>query len=204
MKHPYLVIPYLMALNVSCSNMALADPISPKMHGRNHTYSKERASSHFYGNGIAGRKTEASVLRMTGEGDIDAGEFEEAVRKLGKAVKLDPGDPGGHVLYAKALTGLFYSKPDVDEKMLGTLIKEWTLIARHSADQDHQYTARGYLKQLKKIRKALIRKQEKLEEQQLAESGRKKSLGRKLFGRFLPGKAAEPEALAESADSKSQ
>lgn len=202
MRLLFSVTPYLIAvLFVSC-NKACADAISPKMHGNNHTYSRERASTHIYGTGVGGRKTEASVLRMTGEGELDSAQYEQALRHLGKAVKLDPGDPSGHVLYAQALTGFFYSKSEVDEEMLDKLITEWTLIARHDADQEDQGIARDNLRKLKKIRKALANKQKMLERKQLSESTGKESssVKNKLSGMLFFGrkKSPEPKSLADS------
>lgn len=83
---------------------AWSDAISPSIKETSQTYSNEKPDRAFYGTGIAGRMSEASALRFRGEQETQDGDIDLALRQLGKAVQLDPGDPTGHLLYARALS----------------------------------------------------------------------------------------------------
>lgn len=149
---------------------AIADAISPNIKPSSKKYSEERANSAFYGTGPAGRATEASVLRFQAEKELADGNIEDALRVSSKAVQLDPGDPGSHLLYARALTAKFYANEDkIDEKMLAKCYDEWMLIFRHDADQEEQQEARVQAKRLAKIAKGLAKKRA-IEEKQRKEA----------------------------------
>ncbi|MBX9880016.1 MAG: hypothetical protein K2Y22_16280 [Candidatus Obscuribacterales bacterium] len=150
---------------------AYADSISPRIKKGTKQYSSERPESSFYGTGPAGRLTEASNLRFLAEKELADSNIDEALRVAGKAVQLDPGDPGSHLLYARALTAKFYSNEDekVDEKMLAKCYDEWMLIYRHDSDQEEQQEARVQAKRLAKIAKGLAKKKE-LEEKNRKEA----------------------------------
>lgn len=149
---------------------AHADSISPRIKKGTKQYSTERPDSSFYGTGPAGRLTEASNLRFLAEKELADNNIDEALRVAGKAVQLDPGDPGSHLLYARALTGKFYSNEDkIDEKLLAKCYDEWMLIYRHDSDQEEQQEARVQAKRLAKIAKGLAKKRE-LEEQKRKEA----------------------------------
>jgi hypothetical protein len=138
---------------------AEADAISPHVSDRGRVYSNEPANSSFYGTGMSGRLSEASALRFEGEQDLHADNIDEAVRKLGKSVQLDPGFPPGHVLYARAITAKFYSKQDaIDEVLLHRCIDEWKLVWHHDADQFEQEEAKGQARKLMRIARALEKK----------------------------------------------
>ena len=136
-----------------------ADPISPHVTDRGRVYSNESPNSSFYGTGMSGRLSEASALRFEGEQDLHTDNIEEAIRKLGKSVQLDPGYPPGHVLYARAITAKFYAKQDaIDEALLRRCIDEWKLVWHHDADQFEQEEAKGQARKLMHIAKALEKK----------------------------------------------
>ncbi|SRR5579875_136838 len=150
---------------------ALGDAISPRMNNGDREYSTEKPNSAYYGRGTAGRQVEASELRLQGDQLMADGELEEARKKLGKAVKLDPGDPDGHIMYARCITKILFSKKTVDESLLARCIGEWRLIAYHDADQLEQAEAKAQAKRLIKIAKVLEkrkrdREKEKEKEQQ--------------------------------------
>lgn len=133
-----------------------ADVVSPHINGGGRVYSTEPANTAFFGIGISGRKAEASVLRFEGEQDIELGKFDDAVRKLSKAVQLDIEDPQAHVLYARAITAQFYAnKGLIDEELLNRCIVEWKLIWRHDADYLEQGEARRQARRLSKIAKSV-------------------------------------------------
>ncbi len=159
-----MVVPLLMMAPVR------ADNISPHVSAAGRVYSKEPPNSAHYGTGISGRMTEASELRYLGEQDLNSGDLDDAVRKLGKAVQLDSGTPTGHVLYARAITAKFYAnKGEVDEKLLRDCLYEWRMLWRHDADQLEQQEARAQAIKLGKIARALAKKKKETAKQMLAE-----------------------------------
>jgi hypothetical protein len=145
---------------------AFADAISPGINNDDgDTYSSESANSAFFGRGVSGRMSEASYLRFASEQALLEKRYDEAYRKLSKAVQLDPGDPTGHVMLARSMNGVLRrsaAKGKIDEELLAKLIREWKLIAYHDADLTEQLEAKGQLRQLNKIVKALKQKKEML------------------------------------------
>lgn len=140
---------------------AAADYVSPHIEDKGYSYSKEAPDKAFYGSGPAGRMCEASMLRFEGEQDFDEHRTEDAVRKLSKALSLDPGDPTTHLLFARALTAKFYAtKGPVNERLLQDCLAEWKLIWRHDADSLEQREARLQAKQLIHIARALQKTRE--------------------------------------------
>jgi hypothetical protein len=133
-------------------------------------YSKDKPDSQMYGRGESGRMAEASMLRFNGEQDLQESNIEEAIKKLGKAVMLDPGDPTGHVLYARAITAKLFTNKGVKKCML-----EWRQLQLHDADYIEQMEAKANFKRLYKIAKALAKQQQVIAKQEekakLAESG---------------------------------
>jgi hypothetical protein len=136
---------------------AHADAISPSIKETSANYSDEKPNSTFYGTGIAGRMSEASALRFQGEQDTHEGTYDSAIRKLAKAVQLDPGDPSGHLLYARALSAKIKSGK-VTEKELDTALREWRLLWHHDSDQNEQFEAHMEARHLGKVAKALERR----------------------------------------------
>lgn len=147
---------------------AQADAISPRIDDEGATYSQEVPNAAFFGKGAGGRMSEASYLRFTGEQCLLERRYKDAYKAMNKAVQLDPGDPTGHVMLARAMSGLVRTKSGaIDEDMLAKCIKEWKLIAYHDADLTEQLEAKGQLRRLTKIAKA-IKKERELKEQQEA------------------------------------
>jgi len=144
---------------------AAADLVSPHYEDRDAIYSKEPLNSSFFGTGVSGRMNEASMLRFEAEQALMERKFGDAMRKAGKALQLDPGDPSTHLLYARSLTGKLYSnRGSIDEPLLRECIAEWKLIWRHSTDYSEQQEARRNAKVLIKIDKELaIAKKERTE-----------------------------------------
>ncbi len=160
----------LLSSQLLLANSALADAISPKIKQTTKMYSKERPNSAYFGTGPAARMTEASALRFQAEKELADNNIDEALRVSSKAVQLDPGDPGTHLLYARALTGKFYmNEGAVDEKMLAKCYDEWMLIALHDSDQEEQQEARVQAKRLSKIAKGIAKKKA-VEEKQRREA----------------------------------
>lgn len=146
----------LLISSLSFATQALADDISPQINNRGKSYSKEAPNASYFGTGPAARLTEASYLRFQGQSDLDVENIEGALAKLGKAVQLDPGDPEGHLLYAKALTAKFYANQGkIDEKLLVRCLQEWQLIWHHDADPTEQAEAKWQARKLQKIVRAL-------------------------------------------------
>lgn len=145
---------------------AYSDVISPRIKKGTKQYSAERPDSSFYGTGPAARMTEASALRFQAEKELADNNIDEALRASSKAVQLDPGDPGTHVLYARALTAKFYeNEGEVDEKMLAKCYDEWMLIFRHDSDQEEQQEARVQASRLAKIAKGIAKKKAREEKE---------------------------------------
>lgn len=143
-----------------------ADVISPSIDREQEVYSSELPNAAFFGRGISGRMSEASHLRFNGEQFLLERRYKDAYRVLSKAVQLDSGDPTGHVLLARSMTGLLRKADGTyDEDMLNRVVKEWKMIAYHDADISEQFEAKAQLRKLGKIVKAL--KKEKLEKKEL-------------------------------------
>ncbi len=160
----------LLSSQLLLANPAEADAISPRIKQSTKIYSSERPNSSYFGTGPAARMTEASALRFQAEKELADNNIDEALRVSGKAVQLDPGDPGTHLLYARALTGKFYSNEGpIDEKMLAKCYEEWMLIALHDSDQEEQQEARVQAKRLAKIAKGIAKKKA-IEEKQRKEA----------------------------------
>jgi hypothetical protein len=137
----------------------LADAISPHITSGGKVYSEERPNREFFGNGMSGRLSEASHLRFTGEQAYDDGDLPLALKKLSKAVQLDPGDPTGHFMYARAMTAkinrdLKKGVP-IDQEMMTDCIDEWKLIALHDADNFEQAEAKSQWRRLARIAKEM-------------------------------------------------
>ena len=149
-------------LTVNCQVVG-ADTISPQINDDDATsYSREPANAAFFGKGISGRMSEASYMRFGGEQALVEGNFKEAYRKLSKAVQLDPGDPTGHVLLARSMTGILRRSKDteIDKALLDRTIREWKMIGRHDVDITEQFEARANLRKLGKVVK-LLKEREK-------------------------------------------
>lgn len=150
---------------------ALADVISPSIGsengGEDDNYSNEPSNVAFFGKGVSGRMSEASYKRFAGEQGLLEGKFEEAYKNLSKAVQLDPGDPTGHVMLARAMTGMLRKQKiaDLDRDLLAKTIKEWKLIARHDADLTEQLEAGANLRKLGKVVKVLKERDAKINEE---------------------------------------
>ncbi|MBK7748765.1 MAG: hypothetical protein IPP57_21355 [Candidatus Obscuribacter sp.] len=140
----------------------MADAISPNIDREEEVYSHEAPNAAFFGKGASGRMTEASYLRFTAEQSLLERRYKDAYRATSKAVQLDPGDPTGHVMLARSLSGMLRTKSGaIDEDLLNRTIKEWRLIAMHDVDLTEQLEAKANLKKLNKIAKAI--KQQKMQ-----------------------------------------
>lgn len=151
---------------------ALADVTSPGIKDKGRKYTIEKPQTEYYGNGPAGRMTEASELRFQAETLLNSGEYEKAIPVAKKAVQFDAGDPGGHLLLARALTQKFYQqKGTIDEKLLTECLREWQLIRYHDADPTEQFEAGNAAKRLIRIAKALEKdkkERQRIEDEKLA------------------------------------
>jgi tetratricopeptide (TPR) repeat protein len=147
---------------------ALADAISPAITGDGKQYSKDVANSAFFGTGISGRFTEASQLRFDGEQETATANYDVAVKKLNKAVQLDPADPTGHLLLARALTAKVRSSRVPDPEALTQAISEWKLIWHHDADLLEQVEGRREAQSLTRMAKALAKQKEQGVQSQVA------------------------------------
>lgn len=143
----------------------LADAISPRVNDDGTVYSTEAPVASFYGTGISGRMNEASTLRFQGEQDLADLKYDDAIRKLAKAIQLDPGDPEGHMQYARAMTAKIArcvkKHETIDPDLLERCRGEWKMLARHDADMLNQYEAGMNLRRVNRIAKAM-KKAEKL------------------------------------------
>ncbi|MBC7996428.1 MAG: hypothetical protein IAF58_00685 [Leptolyngbya sp.] len=153
-----------LGLMVLLPGIALADAISPNITSGGKVYSEERPQKDFFGTGMSGRLSEASYLRFTGEHSFDDGDVETAIKKLGKAVHLDPNDPTGHVLYARAMTSklnqqLRKGTPAVDKELLSECLEEWKLLWRHDADTSEQMEAKGQARRLMRVMKVMAKEE---------------------------------------------
>lgn len=148
----------------------MADTISPHVNDDGTVYSTEAPNTSFFGTGISGRMNEASTLRFSGEQDLADLKYDDAIRKLGKAIQLDPGDPEGHMQYARAMTAkilksLKSKNQTVDSDLIDRCRAEWKMLARHDADMLNQYEAGTNLRRMNKIAKAM-KKAEKIAQKQ--------------------------------------
>lgn len=145
---------------------AMADVISPSISDDGETYSNEPSNAAFFGKGISGRLSEASYMRFAGEQGILEGKFSEAYQRLSKAVQLDPGDPTGHVMLARAMTAMLRKQKleELDRDLLAKTIKEWKLIQRHDADISEQFEAGANLRKLSRLVKLLKERDAKINE----------------------------------------
>jgi hypothetical protein len=172
-----LVLPVVACLVLSMP-ASHADSISPSINNGEREYSHEKPNSSFYGTGYTGRMGEASQLRFEADQLMADGKLEEARSKIGKAVMLDPGDPEGHIMYARCITKILYSKKTVDEKLLARCIEEWSLIWHHDSDQIEQSEAKGQARHLMRIAKA-IEKEKKLQDKEKEKRDALASTGKK-------------------------
>lgn len=152
-----------------------ADSISPSIKDEHKTYSKETPDYAYFGNGPGASLTEASMLRFQAEQSMNEGNYEDALKKLGKAVQFDPGDPEGHLMYARALTSKFYSQKDVDPELLHKCLDEWRLLWHHDADASEQMEAKFNTRKLTRVAKAYEKRMKDKEEnkEMVAESAPK-------------------------------
>ena len=143
---------------------ASADTISPNITSGGKVYSEERPNREFFGSGMSGRLSEASHLRFSGEQALDDGDLPLALKKLSKAVQLDPGDPTGHLMYARAMTSkinrALKKGEAVDAELLTDCIDEWKLIWRHDVDSSEQAEAKAQGRRLARIAKLMIPQEE--------------------------------------------
>ncbi len=153
-----LVPPFLFASSGFLSP-AQADTISPNITSGGKVYSEERPNKEFFGTGMSGRLSEASHLRFSGEQALDDGDLPVALKRLSKAVQLDPGDPTGHFIYARAMTAKINRDlrkgQNLDPELLSDCIEEWKLIARHDADTSEQMEAKVQARRLARIGKLM-------------------------------------------------
>ncbi len=149
----------LTGLVLLCSLPALADAISPAITGDGKQYSKDVANTAYFGTGISGRLTEASNLRFEGEQETAAANYDIAIKKLAKAVQLDPADPTGHILYARAISAKVRSSRSPDPTLLALGIQEWKLIWHHDADLLEQVEGRRETRSLSNLAKAIAKQQ---------------------------------------------
>jgi hypothetical protein len=160
---------FLVALSlVACTSFVpcRADLTSTAFNQKETIYSKEKPDAAYFGTGESGKRNEASILRFQGEQDLGDKKIDEAVRKLSKAVELDPADPTTHVLYARAITAKFFANEGpINEKEMAKCMGEWNMIYRHDADYLEQSEARAHLRRLNRLAKALAKeKKEKAKE----------------------------------------
>ncbi len=168
------VLPALLTGNIL--SPAAADSISPNINNGDREYSEEKPESSFYGSGYTGRMAEASQLRFEADELMADGKLEEARKKIGKAVMLDPGTTDGHIMYARCITRMLYAKKTLDEKLLSRCIEEWKLIWHHDADQIEQVEAKAQAKTLMRIAKELEKQKKDNSnepQQSLASTGKK-------------------------------
>lgn len=147
-----LLLPCLLTPCVS----AHADSISPRIIDQGVEYSSEKPNTAYFGTGVTGRMSEASALRFEGERDTQDGHFDLALKKLAKAVQLDPSDPASHLLYARAISAkIFAPNSDVSPELVAKGIAEWKLLWHHDADASEQLEARLQARRLSRVAKLL-------------------------------------------------
>lgn len=140
-----------------CITPALADAISPGVNDIGKVYSTEKPNYGYFGTGPSGRLAEASHLRFMADRDLSDGKLDEAMTTLAKAVQLDPSDPQGHLMLARAMTRkIKMNKSNIDWELYGQCLDEWSLIAQHDADHEEQMEARMNMSSLKKLAKTQV------------------------------------------------
>lgn len=174
-KLRYLVLP-LIPLSMLATGPVLADSISPAINNADREYSTEKPNSNYYGTGYTGRLTEASELRFEADQLMADGKLEEARKKLGKVVMLDPGDPEGHLMYARCITRILYSKKTLDEKLLARCIEEWSMLWHHDADQTEQVEAKAQCRSLQRIAKAIDKQKKERDKGKALAAAEKKTV----------------------------
>ncbi len=140
-----------------------ADAISPGITGNGQVYSKEAPNSSYFGTGVSGRLSEASTLRFEGEQETASQNYDTAIHKLSKAVQLDPADPTGHLLYARAISAKIYSVKNPDLALVNLGLSEWRLIWHHDADLLEQFEGNHEARRLAKLAKVLSKQQSQTE-----------------------------------------
>ncbi|HEY9720188.1 MAG TPA: hypothetical protein V6C69_22100 [Trichormus sp.] len=148
----------VVALSLYCICPTQADVISPQISSTtdpDRPYSEEKPDVSFYGSGGAGRMSEASALRFQGERDTDDAKYDKAIHELAKAVQLDPGDPTGHLLYARALSRKIRAHKNVSQELVANAINEWSLLWHHDADYSEQFEAKMQTRKLIKLAKEM-------------------------------------------------
>lgn len=156
--HKSALLGLLTAFSVGSAH---ADSISPHIDGNHMQYSGEPVNSAYFGTGPAANLTEASQLRFQGAEDTRNGKPEQAMRKLAKAVQLDPGDPDGHLLYARALSAKIKISP-ADASTLPLVYKaldEWKMLWHHDADSFEQTEAKNEARRLTKVAKSIVKQE---------------------------------------------
>lgn len=152
------IISLMIASSLGLPLAAQADAISPGICDTGKTYSKEKPDVSFYGTGMAGRMNEAMALRFTGDQNVHEGKYDEAIRKLAKAVQLDPEDPGGHMLYARAMSAkIRYAKGRVSVDLVDRALEEWRLLWHHDSDYSEQFEAKMQVLHLSRLEHTLKR-----------------------------------------------
>ncbi len=185
---------------------ASADTISPHITSGGKVYSEEKPNREFFGTGMSGRLSEASHLRFTGEQALDDGDLSLALKKLSKAVQLDPGDPTGHLMYARAMTSkinrALKKGQEVDSELMSDCIEEWKLIWRHDADTSEQAEAKAQWRRLARIAK-LMNPQEESKFAKLLGKGRHKLASKnkpKLATKDVPSLRDTDDFKAQDSD----
>jgi hypothetical protein len=165
----------LISLTLTCILVSAAcadEAISPAIkETTEQVYSTEKPNSQIYGSGLSAHLTEASVLRFQGEQDIEDHNFDEAIRKLSKSVQLDPGEPEGHLLYARAMSKKISTGKGVTPDLVTKALQEWRLLWRHDADFSEQQEAHWETRRLTHVAK-ILSKQEKNKQAQVATTGK--------------------------------
>lgn len=201
-----LVLAFQQFLLSGIFEAALADAISPHITSGGKVYSEEKPNREFFGTGMSGRLSEASHLRFTGEQALDDGDLSTALKKLSKAVQLDPGDPTGHLMYARAMTSkinrALKKGQEVDAELMSDCIEEWKLIWRHDADTSEQAEAKAQWRRLARIAK-LMNPQEESRFAKLMGKGRQKLASKnkpKLATRDVPRSRDADEFKSQDSD----
>jgi hypothetical protein len=140
---------------IDSQSRVLADAISPHIRETTSLFPPEKPNTAFYGSGVAGRMTEASELRFAGERDTMDGKFDDAIHKLAKAVQMDPGDPAGHLLFARALSRKISAGKHVTPQLVQVALSEWKQLWHHDADQTEQLEAQLEARRLGRVARTL-------------------------------------------------
>ena len=157
-KTRFLAQAGFIVLVIAQAPASMADSISPGIRDDGQTYSEDPPNSSFYGDGEAGRLSEASALRFQGQQSIRSAKLDLAIRQLAKAVQHEPDDPQGHLLYARAISAKIYKSDAAPSLVLvNKAIDEWKLIWRHDADSFDQSEARKECKKMTRLAKVLLK-----------------------------------------------